>query len=680
MLQNITTLNVFFIMMLFFVLGAFGSLLFKKREELANLWGSSFSALGSLMGIVLSVAVLFLDQTFSYSLPSTIPLLTFSFTVDQLSAFFILIISTISLVASIYGIGYIKHYYKKYSISALIFFYNLFILGMIMVVSANNALFFLLVWEIMSLSSYFLVIFENKEKENIQAGTMYFIMTHVGTIFITLAFFFLYKYTGSFDFETIKNSISNVPALARNTVFFFALIGFGTKAGMIPFHIWLPKAHPAAPSHVSALMSGVMIKTAIYMFIRIFMDIMPQVPLWWGFIFLIIGSICAILGILYALAQSDIKKILAYSSIENIGIIFLGIGSSLVFWSLGYDDLATLALIASLFHTLNHSIFKSLLFMGAGSIVSQTHTRNIEKYGGLVKYMPQTAFFFLIGSMAISALPPFNGFASEWMIFQSLFAGIRGFDTSVQWVFMLATSALAFTGGLALTCFVKAFGSIFLARPRSEAVTHAKESGTALNFGMGVLAILALLIGVFAPVIVKMISKVVESVGAFGGANSLEITNSHLTLNDGFATVSAPLFFAVLTLVLIATIFVVNLFTRKRTVTYSRTWDCGVDLKPRMEITPMGFSRSLVVIFENLLKPIRKSSVEYKDENLKYFEKTNTVEFSITDIYQAYMYNPVKDIFIKGSQYVKKIQTGNANVYVSYILLILLLLLLFFVI
>src|SRR3989344_5882219 len=319
----------------------------------------------------------------------------------------------------------------------------------------------------MSIASYFLVVYDRNDPANIKAGSLYLVMTYVGTAFIILAFLFLYKYTGSFDFSAIASGIALVPQSVKNAIFIFALIGFGIKAGIIPLHIWLPAAHPAAPSHVSALMSGVMIKTGIYMMMRLFLDILQPVPLWWGETVLVIGAVSSLLGVLYALTEHDIKRLLAYHSIENIGIILLGLGSALTFSSLGMPSLALLGIVAALFHTVNHAVFKSLLFLGAGAVINETHTRNMEEYGGLIRYMPQTAFFFLVGSMAISAIPPFNGFFSEWLTFQSLFEGIRILDTSVRWIFILAAGVLAFTGGFAAACFVKAFGVTFLARPRS---------------------------------------------------------------------------------------------------------------------------------------------------------------------------------------------------------------------
>ena len=336
------------------------------------------------------------------------------------------------------------------------------------------------------------------------------------------------------------------PQSLKNVVFVFALIGFGAKAGIIPFHIWLPAAHPAAPSHVSALMSGVMIKTGIYMLARIGWDMMPgPPPLWWGLLILICGSISSLLGVLYALSEHDLKRLLAYHSIENIGIILLGLGSSLVFLSAGLKTLALLGLIAALYHTLNHATFKALLFLGAGAVIAQTHTRNIEEYGGLIRVMPQTAFFFLVGSLAISALPPFNGFFSEWMTFQSLFAGISTFSLATKVIFLLAIGALAFTGGLAAACFVKAFGVTFLARPRSAAAGHAKESPLPLRIAMAALALSTLLLGLVSGGVSRGFAAIAGSLSAFQHGEALPAASyGIMTVNTGFASVSMPALFA----------------------------------------------------------------------------------------------------------------------------------------
>lgn len=672
----------FFLMLLSFVIGAVGSLVLMKDNWLANLCGNFFAFAGSAFGIITSVVILITGNVISCNLPTSFILFTLSLHIDSLSAFFLFIISLISLLCSIYGVGYITHFYNKYNIGTLGFFYNLFIAGMVLVVTANNGLYFLIVWEIMSLASYFLVVYQHMDEDNIKAGTLYFIMTHIGTAFIIFAFLLLYKTTGSFDFTIIKDNIAGISPFMKNTIFVLAIIGFGTKAGIIPLHTWLPGAHPAAPSHVSALMSGVMIKTGIYMFIRIFLDILPDAPLWWGYTILIIGSISSLLGILYALTEHDIKRLLAYSSIENIGIILLGLGSALVFFALDLKSFAILGLIAALYHTLNHSIFKALLFMGAGSVISGTHTRNIEEYGGLIKTMPQTAFFFLIGSMAVSALPPFNGFFSEWMTFQSLFHGIQSFSFLTQLIFIMAAGSLIFTGGLAAACFVKAFGITFLARPRSEEAKHAKESSFILRAGMASLAVLTLIFGLLAGSVSSLLSRISKSMSVFQDSEAAISTQFQaVKLQDGFAVVSMPGILISLVLFIAGISIIIYFLTKSQKTRTGITWDCGTSLTPRMEITDTGFSRSLITIFGGLLKPSRQSDVEYQDSDLRYFQKINIATLGTRhDIYNTYLYKPLQGLITKIADYIKTIQSGNINGYILYIFIALMCLLLLFVI
>lgn len=708
--------------------GALGSLFFKKKDALANMWLSFFAIVGSLWGVFFSIGSLIFTRDISFAFSSSVfPLLSFSFHIDMLSAFFIFVISLIALFCSIYGVGYIQHFYKKYSIGAFGFFYHLFLAGMIMVVSASNAIFFLMAWEIMSIASYFLVIYDRNDTNNVKAGFIYLVMTHIGTVFIILAFLLLSIFADSgstarqfvpgavitfdyfkfhsglhvsafqFDFESIRSVSFLIPAFFKNVVFVLFMIGFGTKAGIIPFHIWLPSAHPAAPSHVSALMSGVMIKTGIYMMIRMFFDILQPVPLWWGITILIIGSVSALLGVLYALTEHDIKRLLAYHSIENIGIILLGFGSALIFSSLGNMPLALFGLGAALFHTLNHATFKSLLFLSAGSVIHQTHTRNMEKFGGLIKYMPRTAFFFLVGSMAISALPPFNGFFSEWMTFQTLLQGMASSDVFVKSIFVLAAGSLALTGGLALACFVKAFGATFLARPRSQEVIHAKESSLSLSAGMVSLSTLCLLFGIFSGYLGSLFVKIGADLNALRAAQfsissgralvtpSLEnifvvpsfennlITQSSksiLSAPNGFDSVSAPMFFTFFVLMIVLVILLVKFAINKhQKIRIGSTWDCGVDLTPRMEITATGFARSIVLIFAGILRPSIQHEIEYHDSETRYLPKSRMVSLGIHDVYQFYFYQPLSKLLIVLSLRAKTIQSGNINLYIFYILI-----------
>lgn len=652
-----------------FVIGAVVSLLLQKNPLLANLTSSIFAIVGSFTAVMFSGWVLATQKSLFVEYQTSFPLLNLTIYIDSLSAFFLLIISTVSLVSSIYGLKYMEQYAKSYSLGAFGFFYNLFIASLLLVTTASNGLYFLLVWELMSLTSYFLVIFENTKKENINAGLIYLIMAHFGTAFILLTMVFLYISTGSFDFSFIREHASSIPIFTKNIIFILALIGFGTKAGIIPLHIWLPRAHPAAPSQVSALMSGVMIKTAIFMLIRLFLDILPSGQIWWGLALLIIGAISSILGVLYALSEHDIKKLLAYHSVENIGIIVMGLGSAITFSALGLIPLAILSLVATLYHTANHAVFKSLLFLGAGSVVSQTHTHNIEEYGGLIKSMPYTAFFFLIGSLAISALPPFNGFASEWFTYQSLFAGLLIKSTVVKVSFALAIASLAFTGGLAAACFVKAFAITFLAKPRSKESEAAKESPFAMKFGMAVLALLCLVLGVFAGFITPHLQLISTSLTALKNDHSVIASNQGvISVNQQFASLDLMAVFAALCGVFLFTYLLVYTKTRKQKETSVATWDCGAPpLTIRSEITATGFARSLIVMFGGLLKPTKQTDIEYSDVDTRYFASSKTVTLHIPNLYERHLYQPIQKIITSMSSRIGVIQNGNVNQYLLYI-------------
>lgn len=659
--------------------GAAGALALGRYDRAANVYGNGLAVIGSAAAFVFAGASLVSGTGQTLSAATSFPLLSLSIRIDRLSAFFLLVIAFVALLCSVYAISYVRHYYGKYSLGVLGCFYNLFVASMLLVAAAHNALFFLIAWEVMSLASYFLVIYERRESASIKAGSLYFIMTHAGTAFIIVAFLLMFREAGSFEFDAIRNGLAGASPLVQSAIFTAALVGFGTKAGIIPLHIWLPSAHPAAPSHVSALMSGVMIKTGIYMLIRITLDLLPGVSLWWGLALLVIGAVSSLLGVLYALTEHDLKRLLAYHSIENIGIILLGLGSALVFASAGSRSLAALGLMAALFHTINHATFKALLFLGAGAVIGATHTRNIEKYGGLIRAMPGTALFFLVGSMAISALPPFNGFFSEWLTFQSLFPGVTGFGVITRIVFIFAIGALAFTGGLAAACFVKAFGITFLARPRSRAAGEARETGWPARVAMAGFALATLLLGVGAGIATRFLGDIAAGLAGLRIVNTsaaADAGSSSVSVQEGFARVSMPAVFAALALAGAATLLAVLVWARRRRRVIARTWDCGADLTPRMEITATGFSRSIITVARGLLRPSSETEIEYHDAN-RYFPKAGTVSMGLTDVYRAFIYRPLHDATNAVAGIMRRVQSGNIHGYILYIFLTLIGLLLF---
>ena len=410
-----------------------------------------------------------------------------NFQKDWLSIYFVLIIILIFIPVAIYTKGYIMEYKKHYSVKYMLFLIILFVASMIGVVLADNGIEFLVFWEIMSISSFFLVIYEYMNKENLKAGIFYFVMTHISGLFLMIMFAFLYKYTGSFDFNEIIKFSVNFSSKQKYIIFILALFGFGAKMGIVPLHAWLPKAHPTAPSNVSALMSGVMLKVALYGFIRVIFVFLTSTPLICGVIVLVIGTITAIFSILNALLQNNIKKLLAYSSAENIGLIFAALGISMIVINYNLKMLASLALTAALLHCLNHAIFKSLLFLNAGSVLYATGTKNMDELGGLHKSMKFTAICTFIGTCAISAVPPFNGFASEILILRSFIEAIT--TVSNIWIIILIFSCgiiVALTSGAAFYATVKSFGITFLGKPRTEKAEHVKIIPISMNIGQGI--------------------------------------------------------------------------------------------------------------------------------------------------------------------------------------------------
>jgi hydrogenase-4 component B len=531
----------------------------------------------------------------------------------------------------------------------------------------------------MSLLSYFLVVTEHGKAEVRYAGLFYLIMTHVGTAFIILAFLIFFQGGESFSFEAFRHPEQPLSEWMRTLVFLMALIGFGTKAGIVPLHVWLPYAHPAAPSHISALMSGVMIKTAIYALVRVYFDFLGgQFPWWWGFVVLVIGAVSALLGVMYALMEHDLKSLLAYHSVENIGIILLGIGAGMIFQTYGLTEFAALGLLAGLYHTINHAMFKALLFLGAGSLLYATHTRNMEEYGGLLRRMPWTGAFFLIGAVSISALPPTNGFVSEWLVFQSLFLSFHLPTVLLKFMLPLAAAMLALTSVLALTCFAKAFGISFLALPRSSHARHAEEVPITMRIAMGMLAVVCVLLGLAPMIVVPMLDRVVTP---FAG---LSIEGKVLALdgwalapvNVEFSSLSTPVLALLLVALSMLGLGLVAAFGGLVKQRYYKTWGCGINLTARMEYTATGFVQPIKRVFGAIYQPTVKLETELLEES-RYFAKRRHFEFHIEPVFQKYLYDPVVACFIGMAERLRVIQGGSLHLYLAYIFVTLIVLLLF---
>jgi hydrogenase-4 component B len=519
----------------------------------------------------------------------------FIFRLDGLSSLMAGMISVLAFTTSLYAISYTEGYDHQ-GVGELGFFNNMFIAAMLLVVTVANAFYFLIFWELMTLTSYFLVIFEQEKKESISAGYLYFLIAHIGTALIMLAFLVLYKNTGTFDFSSFRDV--TLPAATKNLVFLLAFFGFGAKAGIVPLHIWLPRAHPAAPSHASALLSGVMIKTAVYGIIRLLVDLLGSSVWWWGFVVMLFGALSAVLGILYALDERDLKRVLAYSSVENIGIILMGVGAGMIGIAIGLPVLAVIGFLAALYHTINHAVFKGLLFMGAGAVVYRTHTRNMNEMGGLASLMPWTALIFLIGAISISAIPPLNGFVSEWFLYQALFTGSTT-DPGILRVFgPLFAMLLGLVGAMVAMCFVKAYGTTFTGPPRSQRAKEAREVPRPMLAGMGILALGAVFLGLGAPIVTPFLGGIAAGLAKTSPvimANGMQVFPAEISQ----AVLSTP-FVLILLAGLLSVPFLAIFFLggfRAGQKSEAEPWACGYGYSSQMGVSASNFAQPMRVVY-----------------------------------------------------------------------------------
>lgn len=658
---------IFFTSILILISGSAATLLFSSNKSASRYIAYISSIIVSLLGISVSLfKLLNSGAPLWFELKTNFDFLSVNFYIDNLSAFFILIISILTFVVSIYSFGYVKHYEQKRNTGILGALYNLFTASMLLVVTSGHIFFFLVSWEIMSLVSYFLVVYENEKTEVQKAGIIYLVMTHIGTAFITAGFVLLYKYSGQTSIALLN--ANGLSAFSKNIIFICLLIGFGTKAGIIPLHVWLPHAHPAAPSNISALMSGVMIKTAIYGIVRFILGSMSAEYLWWGTAILIIGAVSAVLGVAYALMEHNIKRLLAYHSIENIGIILMGIGLSIIATVNGNNLIGALALTAALFHTFNHSIFKGLLFLGAGAIHYSTGTKDIEKLGGLIKKMPYTAVFFLTGALAISAIPPFNGFVSEWITYQSMLQNLAASNNIQKLLILISAALLALAGALAAYCFVKVFGISFLGKSRTDHSENAKEVPPSMLVGMGILSVVCLLAGIFPLFMIKLLDSVnlqLQGTSITGHFNSI---SSFITMpvTVGKSGIS-PIGLVFLIIMLFSIFyFIISSLTSKTVTRKYNTWDCGYgNLDSKMQYTATGYSKPIRIVFRAIFRPQRELKVE---EGGPYFIKSAKYNVSTQSIFEKYIYGPVIRFILSFARKTRyAVQTGSIHTYLLYI-------------
>lgn len=636
----------------------------------ARRWTATGAVAGGGAGLALALAVVASGRPFALEAPALLSIADgLAIRLDALGAFFLALVGFVAVPCGIYGAGYSGTYEGRYSLRLLGAMLNLFLLAMSLVPCAGNVLTFLLVWEGMSLTSYFLVMTETEEPDTVVAGGWYLAMTHGGLALVLAAFLLLAAGARTTAFGDLRAAAGALSPVTRNAVFLLALLGFGSKAGIIPLHVWLPRAHPAAPSHVSALMSGVMIKLGVYGLLRVGLDLLGGGPAWWGALLIGLGALSAVLGVLYALMENDLKRLLAYSSVENIGLVFIGIGAGFLFLSLGAAGAAVLALGAGLYHALNHAAFKGLLFLGAGSVLHATHTRDMNRLGGLIRGLPWTALCFLAGSLAIAGLPPLNGFVSEWLLFQSLLPGIGSSAPLVAPLMTLAVGVLALTGGLAAAGFVKAFGLTFLAIPRSSGAERAHEAPPSMRIGMGILAVACAGLALAAAPILAALAGALT--GHAGLPSPAPRFGSGLSLSTpgGFGQMSPTLVGLGVVLATTGVWLAVRLLRAGQRARVGETWGCGrVVQTSRMEYTSTAFAEPLRRVFAELYRPTQDLSIDFHPES-RYFVQSIEYRSEIVPWFERYLYAPVIDRVRLWATRARAIQSGSAHAYLTYLVI-----------
>jgi formate hydrogenlyase subunit 3/multisubunit Na+/H+ antiporter MnhD subunit len=555
---------------------------------------------GSVLGLLAAGSALATGGDTTLRVPSTLPFGDLCLRLDAVSAFFLLVLFAIAPLAAVYGAGYLADTGRHRRLGGAWCFTALLVAGMAVTLIAADAVLFLIAWEVMSLAAYFLVTFDDERADVREAGWTYLIATHVGTAFLIVFFTLAARPAGSLELAAM--AAAPAAGTVRTAAFLAALLGLGIKAGLFPLHVWLPEAHPAAPSHVSALMSGVMLKMGVYGLLRA-LAVLGDPPAWWGWLLVGAGAASAVLGVLFALAQSDVKRLLAFSSVENVGIITLGIGLSVVGVASGSAGMAFFGLAGALFHVLNHALFKSLLFLGAGAVVHAAGTRDLDRLGGLLRRMRVTGTTFLVGAAAISGLPPANGFAGELLLYLGAFGHATGAGPALAVPALTAVIALALAGGLASVCFTKAFGAAFLGESRSDEAAHAHEPGAAMVAPMVVLAAGCAAVALAAPQVLAVVVRPAHALAVTLGAPPLDAPHAVAARALGavqLAAVGVALLVAALALLRLRLL-------RGREVREAPTWDCGYGAPaPRMQYTASSFAQPLVDLFEPVLRTRRR--------------------------------------------------------------------------
>jgi formate hydrogenlyase subunit 3/multisubunit Na+/H+ antiporter MnhD subunit len=620
------------------------------------------AAVGSTAAVMLGVTVLREGATWTGRWDNLLqPLGGVSLRIDSLAAFFLVIVGITGVPASLYGIGYLRHLDGRLRARASHALLNVFIASMCLVACADNVATFLFAWEVMALSSYLLVVGDPEQQDASTAGLWYAVMTHAG-FFALLAGFILLGQGGSWEFPVLRTTATTLAPGTRGAVFLLMAAAFGSKAGLVPLHVWLPRAHPAAPSHVSALMSAAMVNLGVYGMARLVFDLLPPGPPWWGGVLLTAGVITALTGVLYSVAETHLKRLLAYSTIENLGLVFIGLGFAILMRGYGYGPLASMGLVAALLHTLNHAVFKSLLFLAAGSVVHGTHSVSMEAFGGLIKRMPITAVLSLVGALALAGLPPLNGFPSEWLTFQLLVAGAQHTAPALAILLPLALAGVALVAGLAAVSGVRLFGITFLALPRSEGARDAHECSRIMIAAMLLPTAGCLALGVGPTIVIPQLSRIVSDLGQPAGSLSAGLALS-------VPLVSSRMWGAAIALLVVGVGLVaaaaVRLTGRARTVRIGAAWNCGrIVQSARSEYTAAAFAEPLKRIFTGFYRPTQEVTVDVHPAS-RYFVRAIRLRADLAPWMEQMFYEPVLRATRAVSNRMGQLHSGSIHFYLA---------------
>lgn len=646
-----------------FVAGGVLPLVCGKKQAAANFAGAAgLFAGGGLLAAIAARLLLWGEEMHvcGWQIMQGIPL---KIHFDALSAFFLLVVGTMAAVCAIYAYGANKKYYEKNTAGYLAALLNLFALSLVGVVGVDSSITFMIFWEFMAVSSFFLVMFEHEKPKVRSGGYLYLVMTHVCGAALSVAFLLLYLYTGSLEFEAYKNVGAILPDGVKSLIFFCFFIGFGAKMGLFPINVWLPRAYPVAPSGATALMSSAMIKTAVYAFIRVSFDFLGTGPAWWGIVIMAAGALSAVVGIMLGVIQNDTKRFLAYSSVENMGIICTGVGAALYLDAANLNMLGALALTAALYHVLSHSVFKSLMFMGAGAVQAAAGTCSVSTLGGLIRRMPFTAGAFLVGGMSLASLPPFAGFMSEWALLQTLLHMV--FDTNsalVKFFAALVLPLIAFSGAVAAVAIVKHFGTAFLGKARSTEAAEAVEVNFSMKLGMLLLMALSLCLGVLPGGAAELIGRVVNRYFASAITGDFIL---FVPFNSGGVQAVSPAAAGLLaaSLIILTAAFIYMRYGKSR-YELQDVWTCGSIHTTAMQYTATSYSHPLLRIFQSVFG--LKQSVKVEGE-YEYYPKKISHEIDIAARVGDNVYKPSIGIMVEAFKKIRRVQNGNLQWYLSYI-------------